>query len=61
VTNNIYDKKRVEVKDIVGTVFVQSESQGYIRRFMDESKGYHSYSASDMSTESLMAKSAVTD
>jgi hypothetical protein len=60
VSSNIYDKRRVEVKDIVGTVYIESESQGYLRRFMGKS-AYSSYSDSDMSTEALMAKSAVKD
>lgn len=58
--NNIYDKRSVEVKDIVGTVYIESESTGYIKKFMSGESNY-GYGYSDLSVESLMVKNVVKD
>ena len=34
VHDNLYDKRRVEVQNITGTVYIYSNAQGYFKSFL---------------------------
>lgn len=52
---NNYDKRRVEISNITGTVYINAIGEGYIRRFLRNEAGYgYSIGASQaLATESM--------
>lgn len=60
VLDNVYDKRSIEVKDVTGTVYIQSESTGYYKKFMTEGSTF-GFSSSDLSEEALQVSGQIKD
>lgn len=56
----IYDKRRVEVFNITGTVYINAVSEGYIKRYL-KSGGYSYSYGNNLDTESLHLDYPVKD
>jgi hypothetical protein len=62
VSEGVYDKRRVEVFNVTGTVFIDAEAQGYIKRYLRKEQGFSfSFGSSDLDTEPLGLDHAVRD
>lgn len=57
----IYDKRRVEVFNITGTVYINAVSEGYIKRYLRGGSSYIYTSGTSLDTEPLHLDHPVKD
>ena len=62
VKENVYDKRRVEVMNFTGTVYIHALAQGYITRYLRKERGFSfSFGSTNLDTESLHLTHEIQD